>query len=225
MDALSAFARALVGRSEVAGVLDDLVSSVTDLLALSGAAACLGQDGHLRLVSANEAVAPVARLDGEDEVGPAFEAFRSGEPVLIAAVEDMAGRWPRLAGRCRAAGVSALADIPMRLGSESVGVVALFDASTRPWTRYDVRAARILSDMATSYVVMASELERQRRTAEQLERALQSRVIIEQAKGVLAAERHISVDQAFELLRNHARRHNADLRSTAEAVVRLGLRP
>jgi AmiR/NasT family two-component response regulator len=63
------------------------------------------------------------------------------------------------------------------------------------------------------------------RIAEQLEVALQSRIVIEQAKGIIAAERRISVDQAFDLLRNHARRHNADLRTTADAVVRLGLRP
>jgi len=79
--------------------------------------------------------------------------------------------------------------------------------------------------MATSYVANASELERQQRITEQLERALESRIVIEQAKGIIAAERRVSVDRAFELLRGYARSHNADLRTTADAVVRLGLRP
>ena len=225
IDALSAFARTMVGRSEVAEVLDDLVPRITEVLDVAGAAVSLSDGGRLRLVSASDPIAELARLDGEEEAGPAFEAFRSGEPALVARVEEIERRWPLAGGRCRAAGLSAMAGIPMRLAGESIGVVSLFDSSVRDWSAYDLRVACVLSDMATSYVVMSRELERQRRTAQQLEQALQSRVVIEQAKGVLAAERQITVDQAFELLRNHARRHNADLRSTAEAVVRLGLRP
>jgi AmiR/NasT family two-component response regulator len=79
--------------------------------------------------------------------------------------------------------------------------------------------------MATSYVINASKLARQRRISEQLREALDSRVIIEQAKGVLAAERGISIDEAFQRLRRHARSHRTPLRSVADAVVNLGLRP
>jgi AmiR/NasT family two-component response regulator len=79
--------------------------------------------------------------------------------------------------------------------------------------------------MAISYLVHAQELDRQRAINEQLREALDSRIVIEQAKGVLATERHIPVDEAFEVLRRHARSHSATLRSVAEAVVRLGLRP
>ena len=71
----------------------------------------------------------------------------------------------------------------------------------------------------------ASELDRERRTVEQLQGALDSRVVIEQAKGILAAENKISIDQAFALLRRHANDRNATLRAVAEAVVQLGLRP
>ncbi len=71
----------------------------------------------------------------------------------------------------------------------------------------------------------ASELEKSRRTAEQLQHALESRIVIEQAKGVLAGERKISMDRAFEILRKHARDQNGSLGSVAEAVVNLGLRP
>jgi AmiR/NasT family two-component response regulator len=88
-----------------------------------------------------------------------------------------------------------------------------------------VRAARVLGDMAASYVANASDLEQSRRTTEQLREALESRIIIEQAKGMLASEYRISVDQAFVVLRDHSRRHGASLRGVAEAVVTLGLRP
>lgn len=79
--------------------------------------------------------------------------------------------------------------------------------------------------MAASYVVNASELDEARRVAGQLREALESRIIIEQAKGILAAEQHISVEQAFVVLRGHARSHGASLRSVAQGVVQPGLRP
>jgi len=79
--------------------------------------------------------------------------------------------------------------------------------------------------MATAYVAHASALQQSRRLTEQLQEALDTRIVIEQAKGMLAAERKISVDDAFEVLRAHARPHHASLRSVADAVVNLGLRP
>jgi AmiR/NasT family two-component response regulator len=79
--------------------------------------------------------------------------------------------------------------------------------------------------MATGYLVHAWERDRQYRLNEQLREALASRIVIEQAKGVLAAERHISVDEAFEVLRRHARSRAVSLHSVAQAVVSLGLRP
>jgi AmiR/NasT family two-component response regulator len=83
----------------------------------------------------------------------------------------------------------------------------------------------VLADIATGYVVHASELNRTRRINEQLQAALESRVLIEQAKGLLAGERSITLDQAFAILRAHARSRNASLQSVAQAVVELGLRP
>ena len=83
----------------------------------------------------------------------------------------------------------------------------------------------MLADIATGYFVRASEPDRAHRVNEQLETALQSRVVIEQAEGVLAGERGITVDQAFAILRKQARSRNASIRSVAQAVVELGLRP
>jgi AmiR/NasT family two-component response regulator len=85
--------------------------------------------------------------------------------------------------------------------------------------------ARVFADIGASYVRTASALLEQRRTSEQLQAALDSRVIIEQAKGIVAAQRGISVDQAFAVLRKHANDRNLQLRLVAEAVVKLGLRP
>jgi AmiR/NasT family two-component response regulator len=113
----------------------------------------------------------------------------------------------------------------MRLDDEVLGAMNIYSAEPRLWTDDEIATAQVLADMATSYLVNASELEKSRRTSEQLQEALQSRVVIEQAKGILSAERRISMDEAFETLRRHARNHNANLRAVADAVVNLGLRP
>lgn len=224
--ALSGFARTLVHQFDITDVLYDLTIQVTVVLEVASAGVSLVEDGRLRFATAlDEATASLERVQEEDQAGPCVEAFRSGEPFLVGHLDDVENRWPGFVGQARQIGFSAMAGIPMRINGESLGAVNLYHTSPRTWTDTDVQVASVLADMATSYVISASALERQQRTAEQLQRALQSRVVIEQAKGILAAERRISVDEAFELLRGHARSHNADLRATAEAVVHLGLRP
>ena len=226
IQALSDFARTLVQHFEIADVLYDLTSRVTSVLEVASAGVSLVQDGGLRFVTAlDEATASLERVQEEEQAGPCIEAYQSGVPALIPRLDDVESRWPRFVEQARRVGFASMAGIPMRVDGERLGALDLYHTAAREWSEADVQLAQVLADMATSYVVTASELERQQRTTEQLERALESRVVIEQAKGILAAERRISVDAAFELLRGHARSHSADLRSTAEAVVRLGLRP
>jgi GAF domain-containing protein len=224
--ALSDFARTLVRRFDISDVLYELTTRVTTVLEVSSAGVSLVQDGRLRFVTAlDETTATLERIQESEQAGPCIEAFRTGEFILISKIEEVESKWPVFTRQAREIGFLAVAGIPMRLDGESLGALDLYHTSPRAWSADDVRVARVLADMATSYVVNASELERQQRTTEQLELALESRVTIEQAKGIIAAERRVSIDQAFELLRRHARSHNADLRTTAEAVVQLGLRP
>ena len=135
-----------------------------------------------------------------------------------------AGRWPAYCAKALELGVVAVAGIPLR-GAHVKGSLNLYDRAPRLWHLDDLDVACVLADMAAGYVVHASKLNEQRCVNEQLRRALESRIIIEQAKGIVAAHRDLSVDQAFKVLRKHANDHNASLRHTAEAVVRLGLRP
>jgi AmiR/NasT family two-component response regulator len=81
----------------------------------------------------------------------------------------------------------------------------------------------VLADVATSYVVNASKLHQQEQLSEQLQEALESRVVIEQAKGITAYKHTVSVDRAYEMMRRHARNNNASLRVVAEAIVAVGL--
>ena len=99
----------------------------------------------------------------------------------------------------------------------------LYDDEPRQWDADDLRAAEVLAAMAAALIVNADRLDRARSTAQQLQRALDSRIVIEQAKGMLAARSGITVDEAFERLRSHARSHQASLRSVAEAIVEFRL--
>ena len=113
----------------------------------------------------------------------------------------------------------------MLAGKRILGVLGLYDGAARAWGDEDLRLARIMANLGSCYVVHVAELGREREANEQLRTALTSRIIIEQAKGVLAEARGISVDDAFQVLRKHCRDHNARIHDVAAAVVHLRMRP
>jgi GAF domain-containing protein len=225
-DAVSEFARTLARGSAVSEVLNDLAERIVAVLGVGGAGVSVLESGQLRFAAASdERSVGLERTQEAEQAGPGADACRTGNIVKVASLPEASGEWGVYQRSARAAGIIAVASVPMRHGGESIGTVDLYSASPRDWSAGDLRAAGILADMATGYLVQAQELHRQCRVIGQLREALDSRIVIEQAKGVLAAERRISVDEAFEVLRRHARSHAVSLRSVAEAVVSLGLRP
>jgi GAF domain-containing protein len=224
--ALAEFARTLTRGYDVYDVLHVLTHQVRDVLDLDGAGVTLSEDGRLRFVTADrDQLAPLERAQLEHAEGPCVDAVRSGAPVLVTDLRAERERWPEYTRQADALGIRATASVPMQTDRETIGTLYLYSARPRTWTEAEVTAARVLADMATGYVRNASELERQRRLTEQLQEALDTRVVIEQAKGVVAASRGITVDEAFRVLRKHANDRGATLRVVADAVVRLGLRP
>jgi GAF domain-containing protein len=228
LEELSKFAATVSDHFSISDVLHDLAESLTRVLGVSGAGVMLIHDGRVVFVTSPlEAIATVERVQEAGQAGPCVEAARSG---TVVAVTDLGGpewaqRWPEYTAAALAAGVRAVVGVPMLYGSDRVGAVNLHDAAPRPWDDTELGVARVFADMATGYLMHASELQQQRRTAEQLQQAMESRMVIEQAKGIICAARRISVDEAYEVLRRHARNHNAKLREVADAVVNLGLRP
>jgi GAF domain-containing protein len=222
---LSDFARLLVRDYAISDALHDLVEGATTALGIAGAAVSLARDGTIAYATASpELIAAVERVQEATQAGPCIDAHRRGHPVLVPDLTAEPQRWPALTEAATAAGLVAVAGIPMRLNGTKLGVLDLYDSTRRDWTDEDVNLAGLLAAMATAYVANAHRLNEVRQTAEQLQEALDSRVIIEQAKGVLAGERGISVDKAFELLRSHARKHQVSLRSVADGVVNLRLK-
>ena len=220
------FSRTLAGRYDVSDVLYELSDAVAQVLGAAGAGVSLADDtGRLRFATAtNETITQVENLQQDSQQGPCHIAYTTNEAVLVRDLTEST-EWPQLADVALRTGLVSVAGIPMTFDGRAVGSLNIYDDHVREWTDQDTAAARVLADIATAYLVHASELDQARRVNEQLEAALESRLIIEQAKGVLAGERGITVDQAFAVLRKHARSRNAPIHAIAKAVVELGLRP
>lgn len=222
---LSEFAATLVKGFAISDVLHDLAERVTAVVGVDSAGVYLQKSGRLHFITGiDERSTRLERVQEREQQGPCVDAWRSGQIVAIADLGETVRTWGAYLHAAREAGIVAVAGVPMRLNGERIGVLNLHDTRRREWSQEDKNTSRVLADIATSYVINASRLDRQRRVNEQLQEALDSRVVIEQAKGALAAERGITVDEAFEVLRRHARDRNAALRAVAEAVVKLGLR-
>ena len=223
--ALSDFAHTLVLRYAIADVLFRLTDHVTAVLDVAGSGVSLGDDdGHLRFITAStEIVTELERIQELAQHGACVEAYQSGVAVQSNDL-TVETRWSELVPDALRLGFRAAAAIPMRLGDDTIGSLNIYDVRTRDWQDDDLQAAQLLADMAVSYVANASELERSERVRQQLQQALDSRVVIEQAKGMVAAEQGVGVDEAFKRLREHARARNATLHDVAAAVVNLGLR-
>lgn len=225
MEAVSGLARAVADGLAISDVLHELVAGLSAFPALAGAGVSLRHDGRVWMATADvEALAGLERVQEDLQEGPCVDVALTG---VMVTVEDLREdpRWPAYTEHALAHDVLAVAGVPMVHAGTAIGAVNLYSSAPRRWPPGDLFRARILADIATSHVSTSSERDEQRRIAEQLQQALDSRVVIEQAKGIIAASRHISVDEAFRILRKHANDHNADLRSAASAVVELGLRP
>jgi GAF domain-containing protein len=134
----------------------------------------------------------------------------AGTPVTVPDLREVVTRWPEYAATAARHGIRAAAGIPLKLEDTTIGALDLYAREVRDWPAEDVAAAQVLADMATSYLVNVSKLEQHRQLNEQLEQALQSRIVIEQAKGITANAGAVSVDSAFGLIRRHARSQNAN---------------
>jgi GAF domain-containing protein len=224
-DVLKRFANTLAHGYDVADVLYELTEHAVEVLGATSAGVSLAEaDSVLKFVTASsQAAADLELVQQESQQGPCHQAFTTATAVTVNSITED-GNWPVYRSKAREVGLLSVAGIPLTTGDRHLGAMNIYADAPRDWTPEDIAAASVLADMATSYVVHASELAQAQRINEQLQQALTSRIVIEQAKGIIAGERGLRVDDAFELLRKHARRNNASLSSVADAVVRLGLR-
>lgn len=224
LQTLSRFARVLPAQYDLELALAELTESVAAVMGLVGSGVTMAEDGRLRFVTAvSQASGELERIQEQQQAGPCQDAYDTGEVVCVSDVRVETNRWPEFAAAATRLGVAGVAGIPMRLSNQIIGALNLYSSTPREWSEEDLAAATVLADVATSYVINASKMRQQQQLSEQLQQALESRVVIEQAKGITAQQHAVTVDEAFHLMRGHARSNNASIRAVAEAIVAVGL--
>jgi GAF domain-containing protein len=211
----------LVADFDVVDFLHTLALRSTALLDAAEAGLMLAdQRGGLRVVaSSSERARLVEFFEVQNEQGPCLDCFRSGCRVVCENLESDPGRWPLFTPEALTAGFRSVHALALRCQSQVIGALNLFRTTPGALDEADLVAAQAMADVATIGILQQRAVQEARVLAEQLQSALNSRVVIEQAKGVLAERAQVNLDDAFGMLRGYARNHNSRLRDVAEAVI------
>jgi GAF domain-containing protein len=211
----------LVADFDVVDLMQHLVDESVALFGASQAGLLLSdQRGGTRVVAASsENMRLLELFQVRSGSGPCLDCLHTGRPVLVPDIGAVATRWPEFARAAAEQGFRSVHAVPLRLRSEVIGAMGLFHTVAGPLDEGDVRAAQALADIATIGILQQRTIARGEVLAEQLQTALNSRVVIEQAKGVLAATAGIDVETAYGLLRGYCRPRNLGLTATAAAIA------
>ena len=195
------------------------------LLAMASAAlneAEIGNDARLVLLvaeCAQDEKRVLELLELQHSEGPCYEAFVTGDPVVVPHLSDRAAAWPTFVPAATERGVVAAYALPLRLRDRTIGALNLFCVATTELTPMQLQVAHAMASMATLGILNHRTVRRQELLAEQLQTALNSRVVIEQAKGLFMGQRHCTADEAFQLLVKASSRSNRKLRDIAAELV------
>lgn len=217
---LATFARALLTDYPVDEMLATFCADIGEVLDVDGAGVMLEvEGGDLRFVAASDDIVRyIEVLQIELGEGPCLASYRTGEINIIPdlAVDD---EFPAFSPRALKAGMGAVLSFPLVINGDCVGALNLYAASPSAASEVVTDAGRLLADVATAYIINSRTLAESHTLTEQLQRALDSRVVIEQAKGKLSEQLEIPVSAAFETLRRYARSNGRKLRDVAAEVV------
>lgn len=221
-DVFVTLADTLVADYDVVDLMDQLVTACTQLFDIAAAGLLLvDQRGGVQIVASSSEEARVLELfQLQSDEGPCLDCIRTGRPVTAGELGQHRERWPRFVQAAADGGFNAVHAVPMRLRDEIIGGLNLFGKDHRTLTSHDQRLVQALADVATIGILQQRTVHRAALLAEQLQRALDSRIVIEQAKGVLRQHSGLGMDRAYTALRKYARDHNHKLSAAAEAVVR-----
>lgn len=214
-------ADSLVDDFDVVDLLQGLVDHSVGLLRADAAGLMLAdQRGGLQVAaSSTEQTRLLELFQLQNDEGPCLDCFRTGRQVLVADLASEGNRWPQFVPEAVHRGFRSVHALPLRLRGETIGAMNLFHTRLGAMSNDDLRLGQALGDVATISILQQRALDRSETLSEQLQTALNSRVIIEQAKGVLAERGVIDMDGAFACLRGYARGHNRLLSAVAKGVV------
>lgn len=212
----------LVDEFELLDFLQMLTDRANNLVGAAATGLMLADErGRLEFAAgSDENVRLVELFQLQNGEGPCFDAFRSGTPVVNVDLTAAVDRWPRFAVRAAEAGFQSVHAFPLRLRSQVIGALNVFGGTTGgDFDAADVPIMQALADVAAIGLIQQRAISRGETLTEQLRGALNSRVVIEQAKGALAQIDGISVDEAFVRIRAYARNNNRKLTEVAYLVV------
>jgi GAF domain-containing protein len=211
----------LVDDYDVVDLLTGLADRCVSLLGVTAAGVMLASPaGSLGLAaSSSEAMRLLELFELQAQEGPCLDAFRSGEPTGHEALEAGSGRWPLFSAAARDAGFRSASALPLRLREATIGALNLLSVSRSPMSEADVIVARAFADLAALSVIQHQASAQVQLLNEQLTTALASRVVIEQAKGVISERADVTMAEAFSRLRGYARNRNLRLTDVARAAV------
>jgi GAF domain-containing protein len=176
--------------------------------------------GPLQLMAASDERAEMVELfQVQADEGPCQDCYRQGTPIVNADLREATDRWPEFAPRAVAAGYRSVHAFPLRLRSQVIGALNLFGTEVGDMSDSEARVVQALADVATIGLLQERAIRQGAVLSEQLQGALNSRIVVEQAKGVLAQIHGGTPDEGFELLRSYSRNHRIHLSDVARAVV------
>ncbi len=182
--------------------------------------------GELRVMaSSSERMRALELIEFQNDEGPCRDCLLSGEQVLNARLDDFTERWPRFAPQAQEAGFEMVHALPLRLRNDVIGAMNIFSTEMRELSPEDVNLTQALADAATIGILQERAVKHGTDLAGQLQGALNSRIVIEQAKGIVAERRQVDMDEAFALLRSYARSHRTQLSDVARAIIDHSLAP
>ena len=203
-------------------LLDTLVRECVDLLDTHAGGLMIADPAARQLqlvVSTSEEASfvEVNQLNAGD--GPCIDCYISGKPVSVGDIEAESDRWPSFRESALAAGFKSMHAFPLKLRGTVVGAMNLFSTTTGNLTDQDIAAGQGLADVATIGILQERNVRDSTVLSEQLQRALDSRIVIEQAKGIIAQSANVSMNDAFTVLRDHARDNGLRLGDVATEVA------
>lgn len=215
----------LTANYDVLDLLHTLVNECTQIVgAQAGGLMLVDPDGDLQVVaSTSESAELVEVLQLAAGAGPCLDCFATGQQVSVPDIAASEERWPAFRDAARQQGFLAVHAIPMRLRGDTIGTMNLFGTSAGTLSRRNAAAAQALADVATIGILHERIATHANVVAEQLQKALDSRVLIEQAKGAIAQANGTSMDGSFATLRSYARNHNLTLHAVSEAITNRSL--
>ncbi len=212
----------LVDEFDLIEFLQMLTDRTADLVGAAAVGLVLAdQTRHLAFMAGSDENAKLLELfQLQTREGPCLEAFQTGAPVINVSLGEASTRWPRFAPYATQAGFQSVHAFPLRLRSNSIGALNVFgDTKGGDFAEPDVPIVQALADLAAISLLQQRAIRRGEILSEQLQGALNSRIVIEQAKGAVAQAHHLSVDEAFALIRSYARGNNIKLTNLAQAIV------